>query len=413
MEKLTYDQKTNSNENTFLPGGFLSVHKILIKKFGLIPAVLLSDYLEKNKYFRKNNKDNNNWFYLIHKQISDELQITDYSITQAKKLLISQGLINIERRGIPSKEWIKINHEVLFTLQYNENLAGQVPMNSPVLDSMKTKGLDPVISSGHNNIKYNNIKKINNNIKLHSPEQNSGEIDSSKSKKLSIVERNKQCLPICSKLSQIIRSKKNIKHTPTQLRSWSNEIRKLIEGNKISADRINQVLDWYKGTIGEKYIPVIESGASLREKFTRLEDAMKRDTNYIEEDYNPDEILESHFDSDWLLGVMKSNYERVCQFAGKDDEAELARSLCSLYDWIKGNQDPDVLTKVNDNINPSGLIRQYIAWLNDQAWLDNEISSQTFSPKNNLFRKMFLGDKNKELNIDVLTGKFIPSYESR
>jgi hypothetical protein len=265
------------------------------------------------------------------------------------------------------------------------------------------------------NNKNTNIKKTNNkkNIKLHSPEQNSGEIDSSKSKKLSIVERNKQCLPICSKLSQIIRSKKNIKHTPTQLRSWSNEIRKLIEGNKISADRINQVLDWYKGTIGEKYIPVIESGASLREKFTRLEDAMKRDTNYIEEDYNPDEILESHFDSDWLLGVMKSNYERVCQFAGKDDEAELARSLCSLYDWIKGNQDPDVLTKVNDNINPSGLIRQYIAWLNDQAWLDNEISSQTFSPKNNLFRKMFLGDKNKELNIDVLTGKFIPSYESR
>jgi hypothetical protein len=72
-----------------------------------------------------------------------------------------------------------------------------------------------------------------------------------------------------------------------------------------------------------------------------------------------------------------------------------------------------VLTKVNDNINPSGLIRQYIAWLNDQTWLNNEISSRTFNPKNNLFSKKFLGEKNKELNINVLTGKFIPSYESR
>jgi hypothetical protein len=128
---------------------------------------------------------------------------------------------------------------------------------------------------------------------------------------------------------------------------------------------------------------------------------------------SPQEILESHFDSDWLLGAMKSNYERVYKFVGKDDEAPLAESLCSLYDWIKTNQDPNVLTKVNDNINPSGLIRQYIAWLNDQTWLNNEISSRTFNPKNNLFSKKFLGEKNKELNINVLTGKFIPSYESR
>jgi hypothetical protein len=126
----------------------------------------------------------------------------------------------------------------------------------------------------------------------------------------------------------------------------------------------------------------------------------------------PEEILQSHFDS-WLLTSMKSNYQQASQFVSKGDKSNLTVNLCKLYDWIQENQSPEVLTKVNDNINPSGLIKQYISWLQSQPWID-EISSLTFSPKNNLFRKMFLGEKNKELNIDVLTGNFIPSYnESR
>jgi len=127
---------------------------------------------------------------------------------------------------------------------------------------------------------------------------------------------------------------------------------------------------------------------------------------------SPEEILQSHFDSDWLLKTMEANYIQASQFTMKDNASDLAESLCKLYDWIKENQSPDVLLKVNDNINPSGLIKQYITWLSSQSWID-EISSQTFDPRNNLFRKKFLESKNRELNIDVLTGQFTPSYESR
>jgi len=109
---------------------------------------------------------------------------------------------------------------------------------------------------------------------------------------------------------------------------------------------------------------------------------------------------------------MKNNYEQVNQLVVKDDKSELASNFCKLYDWIRENQSLEVLTKVNDNVNPSGLIKQYIFWLKSQGWLDG-ISSQTFSPRNNLFKKMFLGAKNKELNTNVLTGEFVPSYETR
>lgn len=98
---------------------------------------------------------------------------------------------------------------------------------------------------------------------------------------LTIKERNKQYIPVVKKLSSIIQEIKNVKHTPSQLRSWTNEIRQLVENNNISMDRIMTALDWYGKHIGEEYIPVIESGRSFREKFVRLEDAMKRGNNNI------------------------------------------------------------------------------------------------------------------------------------
>lgn len=123
----------------------------------------------------------------------------------------------------------------------------------------------------------------------------------------------------------------------------------------------------------------------------------------------PNEILESHFNVDWLLRAMKANYEEASKLVG-GNKSELTHELCNLHDWIKENQNLDVLEKVNDNVNPSGLIKQYISWLESQNWV-HEITVQTFNPRNNLFRKMFLNEKNKELNTNVLTGEFIPSYE--
>ena len=53
----------------------------------------------------------------------------------------------------------------------------------------------------------------------------------------------------------------------------------MVEDNGVTEDRINIALKWYNNNIGGEYIPVIESGSSLRNKFDKLESAMYRDKN--------------------------------------------------------------------------------------------------------------------------------------
>lgn len=102
-----------------------------------------------------------------------------------------------------------------------------------------------------------------------------------------IKERNKEFLPLANDLSKIIQTQKNIKHTSTQIRKWTDEIRKLVEGNGVTHERIKKALNWYADNIGGQYIPEIESGASLRNKFIRLEDAMKRGNGKSPKKHNP------------------------------------------------------------------------------------------------------------------------------
>jgi hypothetical protein len=87
-------------------------------------------------------------------------------------------------------------------------------------------------------------------------------------------------LPLAQQLSKIIQSRKNTTHTKTQLNAWVVEITAMIQKDKISLDRIKTALEWYSTFIGGEYVPVIESGRSLREKFFKLENAIERSKMY-------------------------------------------------------------------------------------------------------------------------------------
>lgn len=122
-----------------------------------------------------------------------------------------------------------------------------------------------------NKTNLKNIKKEKNNT-FSSPE----EIPTKEEITLTIKERNKLFRPIAHQLSFIIQEVKNIDHTTEQINQWTNEIRMLSEGNKISPHRIKAALDWYNKNIGGEFIPVIESGSALRAKFDKLENAIIR-----------------------------------------------------------------------------------------------------------------------------------------
>lgn len=239
---------------SFKSTGFLILNKRLIKRFGLIQAVLISNYIDKYVYFLERSKGDEGWFFLTHEQQIKELNISEFLIRKYKKELISLELIKVKRKGIPAKEWININFDKLIEYLGQDllNFIGQGPQNFTGL---------------YNNNKYNNNKYNKNNIFVHDKKLNN---------KLSILERNKKYFPISKQLAKIIQSEKNIKHTSKQITQWANSFRQLEESNKIDYERMKNAIDWYESHIGGEYVPVIESGSSFKEKFLKLENAINR-----------------------------------------------------------------------------------------------------------------------------------------
>jgi len=82
---------------------------------------------------------------------------------------------------------------------------------------------------------------------------------------------------LAKKLAEIIGTHQKRKIPANQQNSWGEHIRRLCGDYNDDVARIEKALDWYAENIGEKYVPVILSGVSLRTKFPNLESAIERD----------------------------------------------------------------------------------------------------------------------------------------
>ena len=61
------------------------------------------------------------------------------------------------------------------------------------------------------------------------------------------------------------------------IRNWRDSVDKMLRIDKVPFDDVIKCLDWYAKHIGEDFVPVVASGSSLREKYVKLENAVKRD----------------------------------------------------------------------------------------------------------------------------------------
>lgn len=239
-------------------GGYFTINKKAIKILGHpLAALLLGNYINKAEYFKEKNPNSNGWFYLSHKKQMEDLCLGERVIRKYKQLLISKGILNVKMMGLPAKEYLKINRGML----------GQEVTKCKVLG----------LQNERTNIDNKEYK-----------EQNKKEDSVPPSSK----DKIKEYIPLAKQLSEIIVSKKNIKITQIKIQTWANDIRKLIETDEVSYSRVRKALNFYSDAIGGKYIPVIESGSSLREKFIRLENAMEND-GYKKTDKNESSYVES------------------------------------------------------------------------------------------------------------------------
>ena len=250
------------------------------------------------------------------------------------------------------------------------------------------------------------------------PAPNNTNIKKTKKKKniyLSLAPlQNKEYLSIARKLSTIVRKIKNVKHTYSQLGAWSNHIRLLVEKNKVSVDRIYEALKWYSKHHADPYTPVIESGESLRNKFIRLEDAIKRDSesNLLSKVLSVAELHEQI--KNRMNGARKDTVERmivmfdnVCDLSPNSDKVTLINNLNNLYLSIIESRPVDAMEKSHhgeDIGTPIYLIEEYYQWLKDETWI-NDINENTITFKSKLFKK-FLNHFGDEIGLNPLTGDY-------
>lgn len=204
-----------------------------------------------------------------------------------------------------------------------------------------------------------------------------------------LPKKQNEFLDLANKLYQIIRSKKNINISSKQLQSWSVDIRKLHTINKINPQRISRVLDWYAENIGGQYIPVVESGISLRNKFSKLEDAIKR---------------EKQGASGSLPGLPEDLLAKLTPILPLSIDCILSNKLYNLSkQWAEAEalaKEKNALQRLPTLLN---LLERYVALLSSSKITPEP---HVFATTHWCFRKL-LKELNASMGYDVLTGKRI------
>ncbi len=229
-------------------------------------------------------------------------------------------------------------------------------------------------------------------------------------------DKNSRYVPLAEKLAFIIRKNKRINVTSQRIASWANEIRKLVETDGVSIQRVETALDWYEDNIGGQYIPVIESGSSLRSKFIKLEDAMRRagavpgqsKTISTDTPKDPKKVLLRFFRSKDLANVFYWDCYEPAEvlFEGTVDGGTLAETLLHLYSQIKEKQEQHLKGDLVRLLpGPMELIARYIDWIRDNTWI-TDIRLDMFDLNHSLFSR-FRRDEAKTDNLqrDAITGK--------
>jgi len=91
---------------------FLVLNKELAKQIGLHEAVLLADLISKEEYFIANGMTDG-WFFNTSKNIEKDTTLTPYQQRNCIKNLKKYGIIEVKRKGVPAKQYFKINEELV------------------------------------------------------------------------------------------------------------------------------------------------------------------------------------------------------------------------------------------------------------------------------------------------------------
>ena len=107
---------------------FLVVNKELARNIGLKETVLLADLISKEEYFI-NNGMTDGWFFNTEANIQKDTTLTPYQQRNALKTLKKYEIIETRRKGVPAKQYFKINEEQVVQFLNNKSLTNLTTIN--------------------------------------------------------------------------------------------------------------------------------------------------------------------------------------------------------------------------------------------------------------------------------------------
>jgi hypothetical protein len=117
---------------------FIVLNKDLAKRVGLKEAVLLADLISKEEYFIANGMTDG-WFFNTEANIEKDTTLTPYQQRRCLITLKKEQLIEVKRKGIPAKQFFKINEEQVIKFLNNLSLTNLTSINKNKEIKIKNK----------------------------------------------------------------------------------------------------------------------------------------------------------------------------------------------------------------------------------------------------------------------------------
>ena len=108
---------------------FIVLNKELARQIGLKAAILLADLISKEQYFIDNGGITDGWFFNTEANIQADTTLNPYHQRKCIKTLKKHNLIEVKRKGIPAKQYFKINEEQVLQILNNLSVKNLTTIN--------------------------------------------------------------------------------------------------------------------------------------------------------------------------------------------------------------------------------------------------------------------------------------------
>ena len=330
---------------------YLTVNKSLIRRFGVVDAILLSNYIDKYLYFKKEKQNFNGWFFLRHADIKKDLKINDTAIRNGKERFRKHGILAIKKRGVPAKEWLSINFKKLLLIVKNLEVTIHEGLEVTIHE-----GLEVTIHEGLNN---NNNIIINNNNKL---KNNKEKKKSSPFFGLEILEGFQSTvqtwLDYKKERGQMYKSKTGFKTFYENLLQYSNK----------DPDLAKQIVE---RSLGNNWAGIFP-----------MKDEFKKQTKITRNTVSISRTIQEEVSDTSQHSFLKQTFNEIYNREQMDRE-KLLIAILSLYHDIVSNRPEEYNIQVV--MSPAKLILNFVYWVKEQSWLTNP-SESIFTFKGKVFQ---------------------------